>query len=156
MKLSLLLLCVLPLTAQALSGVVTKVSDGDTVWVQPDDADRPVKLRLQGIDAPESCQAWGEQATAALAAKVLNQRVDIVNARDHDDYGRLLGTLTFKGQDMGAWMVTQGHAWSYRYRRSLGPYIAQETQARVQGRGLFSQAGFDEPRWFRKSHGPCH
>ncbi|MBS0437681.1 MAG: thermonuclease family protein, partial [Proteobacteria bacterium] len=54
--------------AQALTGIVTHVSDGDTVWVKRDDAPRrkPVKLRLAGIDAPERCQPWGAEASAAL------------------------------------------------------------------------------------------
>ena len=68
--------------AQALSGVVTRVTDGDTVWVRPDEPKRkPVKLRLVGIDAPERCQAWGAQATAALAAQVLHRHVRGADAR---------------------------------------------------------------------------
>ena len=58
-------------TAHALSGIVTHVTDGDTIWVRPDEPNRkPVKLRLVGIDAPERCQAWGAQATAALTSQV--------------------------------------------------------------------------------------
>ena len=71
--------------AQAFSGVVTHVTDGDTVWVQPDAVGsrhrKPIKLRLQGIDAPERCQPWGAQATAALASRVSQQRVDRKSTR---------------------------------------------------------------------------
>jgi micrococcal nuclease len=141
--------------AQALSGAVTvtHVTDGDTLWVRPEGG-KPVKLRLQGIDAPERCQAWGEQSRAALAARVLHQRVQ-VRTRAHDDYHRAIGSLTLNDEDIGAWMVREGHAWSYRYRRSPGPYAEQERQARAARRGLFAEAAAMEPRAFRKWHGPC-
>ncbi|HEY2926401.1 thermonuclease family protein [Piscinibacter sp.] len=146
-------------TAQAFSGVVTHVTDGDTVWVQPDAAGsathrKPIKLRLQGIDAPERCQAWGAQAKAALESRVLHQRVR-VRTRAKDSYERTLGNLRLAGVDVSAWMVEQGHAWSYRYRHGLGPYAAEERQARAARRGLFADAGAVEPRRFRKAHGPC-
>jgi endonuclease YncB( thermonuclease family) len=38
---------------------VTRVLDGDTVWVKPKGNLAPRKLRLQGLDAPEICQAGG-------------------------------------------------------------------------------------------------
>lgn len=139
-------------TAQALSGVVTRVADGDTLWVRPAGG-KPVKVRLQGIDAPERCQAWGEQARAALASRVLHQQV-AVRTRAYDDYQRAISQVTLHGEDVAAWMVREGHAWSYRYRRSLGPYAEQEQQARAARRGLFAQAAV-EPRVFRKTHGPC-
>jgi micrococcal nuclease len=145
-------------TAQAFSGVVTHVTDGDTVWVQPDATGtprKPVKLRLQGIDAPERCQAWGAQATAALASRVLHQRVQ-VRTRAKDSYERTLGNLRLGGEDVSAWMVEQGHAWSNHYRHGLGPYAAEERQARAARRGLFAEPGAIEPRRFRKTHGSCH
>ena len=40
----------------AWPGVVTHVSDGDTVWVQPLQGGEAYKVRLLGIDAPEICQ----------------------------------------------------------------------------------------------------
>jgi endonuclease YncB( thermonuclease family) len=138
--------------AQALSGVVTRVSDGDTIWVHPEGG-KPVKVRLLGIDAPEHCQAWGPQAQAALASRVLNQPVR-VRTRAYDDYHRAVGKLELRGEDVAAWMVRNGHAWSYRYRRSLGPYAEQERQARAARRGLFAAPAV-EPRAFRRAHGPC-
>ncbi|HET7792107.1 MAG TPA: thermonuclease family protein [Rhizobacter sp.] len=139
--------------AQAFSGVVVRVTDGDTLWLRPDDGGRAVKVRMEGIDAPERCQPWGPQAKAALASRVLNQHVQ-VKQRAYDDYQRVIGGLWMNGEDIAAWMVREGHAWSYRYRRSLGPYAAEEQQARAARRGLFAAPAM-EPREFRKSHGPC-
>ncbi len=150
------LLCTAPaFAAGSVEGVVTRVVDGDTVWVQTAGGEgRRIKLRLQGIDAPERCQPWGAQATAALQARVLHQRVQ-VQTRAKDDYQRTLGNMTLNGEDLSAWMVEQGHAWSYHYRHSRGPYAAQEQQAQAARRGLFADPAAVEPRWFRRSHGPC-
>jgi micrococcal nuclease len=140
--------------AKLLVGVVTHVSDGDTLWVRLAGGGEPVKVRFQGMDAPESCQAWGAHAAQALAAKALRKEVTI-HTRARDDYGRVLAQVSLGGDDLGAWMVTQGHAWSAHYRRSLGPYAAQETAARNAKRGLWAAATPQEPRKFRAEHGPC-
>lgn len=143
--------------ALAMSGVVTRVSDGDTVWVRPDDAPKrkPVKVRLVGIDAPERCQPWGAEATAALSARVLHQRVE-VPTRGRDTHGRVLGGLRLAdGSDVAAWMVAQGLAWSPRYRRHPGPYAREQQDAQQRRAGLFADAAPVEPWLFRRMHGPC-
>lgn len=141
--------------AQAFGGVVTRVSDGDTVWVAPDGGGRkPVKLRLAGVDAPERCQPWGREAGEALAQHVLRRRVE-VTTRAHDQHGRLIGALHLDGADVGAWLVEHGHAWSPRYQRTPGPYAAHERAARAARRGLFADARAIAPREFRRNHGPC-
>lgn len=143
--------------ALAMTGVVTRVSDGDTVWVKPDDARKrkPVKVRLVGIDAPERCQPWGAEATAALSARVLHRRVE-VTTRGVDTHGRVLGGLRLDdGSDVAAWMVSQGHAWSPRFRHHPGPYAQQQRDAQARRAGLFADPAAVEPRVFRKAHGPC-
>ncbi|MEO6410261.1 MAG: thermonuclease family protein [Burkholderiaceae bacterium] len=147
-----------PASAQStFAGVVTRVSDGDTVWVRPDGAHRkPVKLRLRGIDAPERCQEGGVASTAALSALVLAQRVE-VTARARDGYGRLVGDMHRErdGVDTGAWMVRNGHAWSGRFHGRPVPYAREEELARAARRGLFADADAVAPAQFRKRHGPC-
>ncbi len=133
---------------------VTRVFDGDTLWVQPLDGGRYRKLRLDGLDAPEICQSGGTASRDALAARVL-QQVVTVNERSRDDYGRALVHLTHEGDDVGALLVLQGHAWSYRWRHSQGPYAPQEQQARALNKGLFADSAAEVPRDFRKRHGPC-
>jgi micrococcal nuclease len=151
-----LLLCFIQLQAHAkiFQGIVTHVSDGDTLWIEVDPKTKPIKVRLQGIDAPEICQAWGTQARDALKARLLRQSVSL-NTRAKDDYDRALGRVAFRGEDVGAWLVKTGHAWSYHYRRNPGPYASEETAARNARLGLWAQAGAQEPREFRKLHGSC-
>ena len=141
--------------APAIEGVVVRVSDGDTLWVAPDGARRkPVKVRLAGIDAPERCQAGGEAARGALAAHVLQRRVELqVYARD--EFGRLVARIVVDGADVNAWIVARGHAWSPGFNHRPGPYAREEQEARAAKRGLFAHADAIEPRRFRRIHGPC-
>lgn len=133
----------------------TSVPDGDTLWVQLEAGGAPRKLRLLGIDAPEICQQGGLPARDALRALVADQRLQ-VTVKYQDDYGRGLARIAVDGQDVGAMMVRQGQAWSSRWRRSLGPYAQQESQARLVGLGLFAQADAELPRDFRQRFGSCY
>ncbi len=133
---------------------VTRVFDGDTLWVRPLSGGRYRKLRLDGIDAPEICQAGGVASRDALAAMVATHDVR-VEVRRYDDYGRALVRLSVGGEDVSGRLVSAGHAWSYRWRRSLGPYAEEEAEARKRGRGVFSVPDPELPRTFRRLHGPC-
>jgi endonuclease YncB( thermonuclease family) len=141
--------------AEVYFAQVTRVSDGDTVWVKPEGDAAPRKLRLQGLDAPEICQVGGVAARDALSELVTNVRVS-VNVKYQDDYGRGLARLSVNGEDVGARLVASGHAWSSRWRSSLGPYAEQESQARVKRLGLFAQDQPELPRDFRKRFGSCY
>jgi len=133
---------------------VTYITDGDTLWVRPLAGGAPFKVRLEGLDAPEICQAWGPQSRDALTARLAHQSVS-VGIHRYDDYGRAVAKIELGGEDVAAWMVREGHAWSYRYRRSRGPYAAEEAQARRARRGLFADTTLEYPRDFRRRHGSC-
>jgi endonuclease YncB( thermonuclease family) len=136
-------------------GEITYVTDGDTLWVRPESGEKPRKLRLDGIDAPEICQAYGSEARNALRKRVLHRQVT-VSTKAIDDYQRLIVSVRLEGEDLGAWMVGQGHAWSYRYRRDPGPYMTEEGRAREARLGLFADGDPQQPREFRKRHGSCY
>ena len=139
-------------TARQLEGVVSHVTDGDTLWLRPASGP-PVQVRLQGLDAPEICQPFGPQARNALAARVLHRTVR-VSTRARDKYQRSVGTIAHAGEDVGAWLVARGFAWAARYRGRGGPYAREELRAR-QGRiGLWASRAV-EPRVFRQRHGSC-
>jgi len=139
------------------SARVVRVFDGDTLWVRPNDGGRSRKLRIDGIDAPEICQAGGVAARDALRQRLQNQTL-WVHERARDTYGRPLVRLTFEGEDMAAWMVGKGWAWSYRWRGDPGPFALEEAVARHKKKGIFADGLMDaaeEPRLFRRRHGPC-
>ena len=134
---------------------VTHVSDGDTLWVRPQRGGAPQSVRIDAVDAPELCQAYGETARAALAGRVVGQTVQI-HVRRHNHYGRALARVSLHGQDIGRWLVSQGHAWAYRYRGRATTYARLEAQARRQRLGLFRMARAEPPYEFRRRHGSCH
>jgi micrococcal nuclease len=139
-------------------GIVIYVVDGDTLHIRPLDAttnSKPQKIRIDGIDAPESCQSYGSESTSALKKLLASKTVTVFSKRV-DDYGRDLAKITVKDIDVGAWMVSNGHAWSYHYRHSAGPYRVEEEAATRSRLGLFADAAAIEPRLFRKEHGSCH
>jgi len=83
---------------QTITGKVVGVSDGDTITVL--DANRQQhKIRLDGIDAPESSQDFGSRAKQSLSDLVFGKTVT-VTSRKKDRYGRVLGTVTLDGKDI--------------------------------------------------------
>lgn len=158
LKFFLLLLCLIGHSAQSavtFSGVVSYVTDGDTVWVQPDEGGATRKLRLLGIDAPEICQAGGESSRKALAQLALRQRVS-VTVTSRDVYGRGLARIYLGNQDLGAQMVRSGQAWSYRWKKHPESYAKEQAYARRLNLGVFSSGQAINPKDFRKRHGSCH
>ena len=129
--------------------------DGDTVWLRTAVRVR-VKSRIEGIDAPESCQDQGTQATEALKALVDHRSVR-VEWLGQDVYHRALVRLWVDGQDVGETLVARGLAWSYAWHQQTGRYDNQEAQARRAGLGLFGQAQAPvRPSVFRRTHRFCH
>ena len=143
------------LAKQAFFGTVTFVTDGDTLWVAPAQGGQAQKLRIDGLDAPEICQMGGEASRAALMQVALHKRV-WVEVRRLDKYGRGLATVWLDRNDLGAYLVSQGQAWSYRGRGTGGPYAAQEALARQARRGVFALSRPENPQKFRQRHGTCH
>lgn len=138
------ILLLLPLWsgAETITGRVVKVTDGDTLTVL-DDRQEQHKIRLAGIDAPESQQPWGQRSKVALIALVAGQTVT-VDWRKRDRYGRIVGTVIMGGMDAGLAQIQGGLAWWYRqYAHEQAPeerthYAAAEATARATPIGLWT------------------
>ena len=138
-----------------ISGVPS-VTDGDTLRLGAE------RIRLHGIDAPESAQscraggktwACGEAATRALRERIGRRLVEC-SERDRDRYGRIVAVCRVAGADVNAWMVSQG--WAVAYRKYSTDYVSHETAAKAARRGLW-RGDFVEPsRWRRgeRTRGP--
>jgi micrococcal nuclease len=138
----------------AWQGVVTHVSDGDTLWVKPLSRHKVVKIRILGIDAPEICQLWGQHALRALQSVTLGRNVQVMGSHT-DAYGRLIAHIFIQGRDVGAWMVLHGHAWSYAFKSHRGFYDAEQMIAQSMQAGLFVNPQALQPRLFRRRFGMC-
>jgi endonuclease YncB( thermonuclease family) len=120
------------------SGKVVSVHDVDTVTVRTDDG-QTLKVRLQGIDAPELKQAFGSRSRDELSALVKGKPVTLVD-HGRDKYGRTLANVMVDGVDANARQVATGMAWHYaRFDKSAGLARAQ-ADAKAAKRGLWGDA----------------
>lgn len=139
--------------ANTLQGRVVGVSDGDTVTVLDVD-NKPHKIRLSGIDAPEKEQAYGQKSKESLSELVFGKSVD-VEWRKQDRYGRTVGKIMLGGVDICLEQVKRGMAWHYKqYQQEQTAqdrlsYAESETLARSMRTGLWQDASPVEPSAFR-------
>ncbi len=136
-----------------MQGVVTQVSDGDTVRFTPA-GQAPIVVRLANIDAPEICQAWGPEARRALTDLALNKPATL-RPTGRDSYGRTVGVLVVEDINVAQSLVEGGHAWSLRWRNDAGPLVKQERMAKALSRGLHEGGAAIKPAEFRRTRGPC-
>lgn len=142
---------------RVIEGVVTRVSDGDTIQVT-DPLGTKVKVRLYGADAPETPkpgkpgQSGGEEAFASLQSKVDRQRVRL-DVMDIDQYNRTVAIVWVGNRNINREMVAEGMAWAYRQyldRPYASEFIGADESARRTGKGIWRQ-GNPQPPWdFRK------
>ena len=127
------------------------VVDGDTLEI------RGEKIRLHGIDAPESSQRctgrkgkeWrcGQKAALALSDKIGQSNVRCVGDK-RDRWGRLIAVCFSGTQDLNAWLVRRG--WAVAYRKYSKDYVPHEDRARKARVGVWSGA-FEMPWDWRKA-----
>jgi endonuclease YncB( thermonuclease family) len=125
---------------QTITGKVVAIADGDTLTIL-DDQKRQHKIRLDGIDAPESSQDFGSRAKQSLSDLVFGKTVTVTSWKK-DRYGRTLGKVTLDGKDINQEQIDRGMAWFYRqFAKELPSNVAAvygltEKRARHEKRGL--------------------
>jgi len=98
--------------AQTITGKVVYVTDGDRLTML-DGHSRQHKVRLDGIDAPESAQAYGDKAKKSLSDMVLGRTVTVTRSKVDRD-GWTIGKVTLSGRDINLEQIRRGYAWFYR------------------------------------------
>ncbi|PXW50394.1 endonuclease YncB(thermonuclease family) [Grimontella sp. AG753] len=147
-----LIMLSIPVVAEAdITGKIVRVLDGDTVEIVAGNV--ATRVRLNGIDAPEKAQPFGQRSRQALTAVVAGKTVLAVGDR-RDRYGRLLATIMLNGRDVNAMQVYSGMAWAYRYQgnASVPAYLRYEQDAKTAKRGLWSEKDATEPAIWRREH----
>ncbi|MFP6794425.1 MAG: thermonuclease family protein, partial [Pseudomonadales bacterium] len=98
-----------------------KVADGDTITIRTSKNEK-IKVRLTGIDAPESGQLFGKASKEKLASFIANKDVRI-ETNKKDRYGRVLAKVWVQPSDCPSCGKTlnvnhaqllSGMAWWYR------------------------------------------
>ena len=139
--------------ASTLTGKVIEINDGDEITIF--NMNRPVRIRLVGIDAPEKDQAFGEVAKQHLADLVFDKFVfvEYTGIGLHTD---LIGRVLLNGADINAQMIRDGAAWYAPQLSHLSDaqqeiYSKSEEAARNEKRGLWQVDGAVAPWEFVKA-----
>lgn len=134
-----------------VKGRCVSVHDGDsmTVLVDTPDGKRQVKIRLDGIDAPELGQPFSRVSRDGLAEMVFNCEC-VVESRGADKYGRTIGRVSVDGADVNAAMLDSGLAWHYKKYDSRPEMGAREDAARQAKIGLWEDRDPIPPWDWRK------
>lgn len=129
---------------------VVKVVDGDTFHAQ-DSAGNVIKVRLIGIDAPESrktpkedVQYYGKEAKAFLTGLISGHNVRLeYDVGKKDRYGRTLAYVYMKnGAFINAELVRQGYAAAYTVPpnvRHADTFQQLQREAKEAKRGLWKE-----------------
>lgn len=135
------------------NGKVLRVADGDTVSVLTGRG--PAKVRLYGIDCPETGQYGGPEATE-FTRELLFLRSVTMSVMDTDQYGRTVALLKLDdGRIVNEELVRNGHAWVYRAHCKeaiCARWLDLERQAKEQELGLWRRKKPIQPWQWRRSH----
>ena len=151
---TLLILFSCCLQAATLQGKVVGVADGDTIKVL-DATNTQHKIRLQGIDAPEKAQPFGQKSKQSLSQLVYNKQVT-VEYQKKDKYGRTLGKVLHNGTDVCLEQIKLGMAWHYKQYESeqtkedRETYAQAELATRAQALGLWKDKNATPPWEYRR------
>lgn len=135
---------VLPSVIHAWTGTTESVVDGDTLVARNTGQDSNIKIRLYGIDTPESNQDFGSKAKDFVANELKdNQEIEVIPI-DKDKYGRVVALVLYGEKDkcLNEELITNGYAWVYDYfckEQFCESWKATESKAQENEIGLWSQ-----------------
>jgi len=124
----------------SLFGKVVDVNSGDVLTIS--NLNRPVRVKLLGVDAPEMNQEFGDVAKKHLADLVLDKSVLVEYSGIAAD-SSLQGRVLLNNADIGAQMIRDGAAWfdaTNMNRLNVSDrdvYKQSEQAARSERRGLW-------------------
>lgn len=136
--------CNPPRKTNTIKGIVTKVSDGDSVdFFNGTDT---IKVRLQHIDAPERNQAYSTESWQFLRNLIYKKEVVLEVSNETDRYKRAIAVLILNDEiDVNKLMVEKGLAWHFKKYSSDKTYHNLERQARKQKVGLWAESNPVQP-----------
>ena len=146
MRITLALLLCLTLAVPAFAtpaqftALVIAVAEGDTITVLTPD-NRQVKIRLYGIDCPESGQAFGNRAKQAASEAVHGKKVTVQPIEQDRDGWTVAVVLMPDGRSLNEHLIREGMAWVYSQYCKLedicAPLRRLEQSVKMSKRGLW-------------------
>ncbi|PWB82034.1 MAG: hypothetical protein C3F08_00720 [Candidatus Methylomirabilota bacterium] len=124
------------------TGRCQRVVDGDTILVKRDR--EFVTVDLAGVDCPEIGQSHGAEA-ASFATRNLEGKIVTV-IPESTSHSTVVARLEIFGNDFSEIIVSEGLAWCYPRAPADPMLVAAETQARIEGRGLWEDSN-PTPPW---------
>lgn len=121
----------------AFEGECIGVTDGDTISVLV--GEQTIRVRLEGIDAPERGQPYSAKAKRRLSEMVFGKTVR-VRVKELDRYGRSVGRVLVGDTDTSIALVESGLAWHYTHYSDDPVLAAAERAAHAAERNLWSLA----------------
>ncbi|CAM8910308.1 unnamed protein product [Rhodiola kirilowii] len=111
---------------------------------------RKYRIRLRGIDAPESTMPYGKEAKAELLHLVEGKCLRVF-VYDVDRYGRSVGDVYSNGIFVQEAMLKKGMAWHYAAYDKRPELANWELSARAKRVGLWASKNPQEPWEYRKN-----
>lgn len=130
------------------TGKVIKITDGDTIVILTEQKEQ-IKIRLEGIDCPESNQDFGTKAKQATSDLCFGKQVKVIKTGE-DKYGRTLGHVYVGDVSVNQELLKLGLAWHYKYFNKDPELAKLEEQAKSAKIGLWSQSNPVAPWDFRR------
>ena len=138
------------MSAQVLKGKAVSIADGDTFTLLVN-GNEQVKIRIDGIDAPEKKQDFGNRAKEYLSGMIWGEMLTVCVTKT-DRYGRSIGKVSTPSiEDVGLEMIKAGYAWQYRDYNKEQSYEEAEKLARKNRNGLWLDKNPIRPQDFRKA-----
>lgn len=128
---------------------VIGIVDGDTIDVLSDEK-VTLRVRLNGIDAPERAQPFSNNSRELLSELVFGRRVTITEVDEPDRYGRLIADVHAGEKWVSLELVRAGLAWHYKTYSDDKDLAAAENLARESKLGLWSDPRHVAPWDWRK------
>jgi len=128
--------------AASLFGRVIEVQSGDAITIF--NLNRPVRVKLLGVDAPELDQAFGDVARKHLSDLIYDKSVTVEYSGISAD-GSIAGRVLLNSADIGAQMIRDGVAWfdpgavSRLSTTDCDVYQQSEQAAHNERRGLWQE-----------------
>lgn len=135
---------------EVIKGKVVRVADGDTITLLLDNNNQ-LKIRLYGIDCPETSQDFYRVAKEFTTSMCIHKTVS-VDVIEVDQYGRSVAIVTLpNGEILNEELLKAGLAWHYKHYDQSEKYARLENEARESKLGLWSQKKPMAPWVFRKA-----